>query len=115
VEPIPFVEKMRDLHHVGRYGEALAVFLAATGSAADLARPVILGYVSYALNRVGDGEVVREARDVDKIMGFGFNWAPPSVLVDVMGVKETIQALEKARLPGPKILGSAKPSERLVR
>jgi hypothetical protein len=74
---------------------------------------VVLGYVSYALNRVGDGEVVRSASDVDKIMGFGFNWAPPTVLVDVMGLKQTIAALETSGLPVPKVLASAKPGQRL--
>ena len=115
VEPIPFVEKMRELHRVGRYAEAFQSFLAAAGPHADRARKVVLGYVSYALNRVGDGEVVREPRDVDKIMGFGFNWAPPSVLVDTMGVSATIKALEAARLAVPKVLAKAKDGERLFR
>ena len=115
VEPIPFVEKMRELHRVGRYGEAFKVFLDATGAHADRARKVVLGYVSYALNRVGDGEVVREPRDVDKIMGFGFNWAPPSVLVDTIGVQATIKALEQARLAIPKVLANAKAGERMFR
>ena len=115
VAPIPFVEKMRELHHIGRYREAFQLFLSATGREADLARKVILGYVSYALNRVGDDEVVQEPSDVDKIMGFGFNWAPPTVLVDVMGVKETRAAIEKAGLPVPKVLAAAKPGERMFR
>jgi 3-hydroxyacyl-CoA dehydrogenase len=115
VEPIAFVEKMRELHHIGRYADAFKVFLAASGPQADLARTVILGYVSYALNRVGDGEVVREPRDVDRIMGFGFNWAPPTVLVDVMGLRETIAAIEKAKLQVPEVLTAAKPGERLFR
>jgi 3-hydroxyacyl-CoA dehydrogenase len=115
IEPVRFVEEMRELHHIGRYADAFKIFLAATGPEADLARRVILGYVSYALNRVGDGEVVREPRDVDRIMGFGFNWAPPSVLVDVMGAKETARAIEKAGLPVPKVLASARPGERMFR
>jgi hypothetical protein len=106
---------MRELHHTGRYAEAFKVFLAASGAHADLARKVVLGYVSYALNRVGEKEVVREPRDVDRIMGFGFNWAPPTVLVDVMGVKETIAALERAKLPVPAVLAAAKPGTRLFR
>ncbi|MGH7896467.1 MAG: 3-hydroxyacyl-CoA dehydrogenase family protein [Candidatus Binatia bacterium] len=97
-----FVMRMKKLNRVGRYREALAVFLEASGWQGDLLRRVILGYVSYGLNRVG--EVVKEARDVDRIMGFGFNWAPPSVLVDFMGVKETIRALDRAKLPVPKVL-----------
>jgi 3-hydroxyacyl-CoA dehydrogenase len=115
IEPVPFVEQMRELHHIGRYADAFKIFLTATGPEADLARKVILGYVSYALNRVGDGEVVREPRDVDRIMGFGFNWAPPSVLVDVIGVQQTVKAIEAAGLPVPKVLANAKPGARMFR
>jgi 3-hydroxyacyl-CoA dehydrogenase len=115
IEPLGFVEQMRDLHHVGRYADAFKLFLAATGREAELARQVVLGYISYALNRVGENEVVREPRDVDRIMGFGFNWAPPSVLVDVIGLRETVKAIEKAGLPVPKVLTTAKPGERLFR
>ena len=109
-----FVIRMKRLHHVGKYREAMALLLEATGREADLLRTVILGYVSYGLNRVG--EVVREARDVDRIMGFGFNWAPPTVLVDVFGVKQTIAALERAKLPVPEVLTRQKSSsERMFR
>ncbi|MFN8641422.1 MAG: 3-hydroxyacyl-CoA dehydrogenase family protein [Candidatus Binatia bacterium] len=113
VTPLPFVETMRQLHNTGRYQEAFRVFLEAKGHEADLARKVVLGYVSYALNRVGDTEVVAAASDVDKIMGFGFNWAPPTVLADVIGHKETIAALEKAKLPVPTVLANAKAGQRL--
>jgi len=119
VRQVPFVEKMKYLHRVGRYHEAFKVFADATGPEADLAKRVILGYVSYALNRVGAGknEVVRGARDVDRIMGFGFNWAPPTVLVDVIGVGTTIGMLEKHHLPVPPILQQAAkhPRERMFR
>jgi 3-hydroxyacyl-CoA dehydrogenase len=114
---VPFVEKMKELHRVGRYREALKVFAEATGPEADVAKRVILGYVSYGLNRVGDKEVVRSARDVDRIMGFGFNWAPPTVLVDVLGISTTISLLEKYKLPVPRVLqeGTQHPNERLFR
>jgi len=115
VEPIPFVERMRELNRVGCYSDAFAHFLAAEGDEARLARRIVLGYLSYALNRVGDAEVVREPRDVDRIMGFGFNWAPPSALVDIMGVRETIAGLEAAELPVPKVLADAQPGERMFR
>ena len=97
-----FVHRMKSFHRVGRYREALKIFLEATGTEADLLRRVILGYVSYSLNRVG--EVVEAPADVDRIMGFGFNWAPPTVLVDFMGVRETITAIGKAGLPVPPVL-----------
>lgn len=107
VEKIPFVEKMKELHRVGLYVEAMKVFAEAKGDEADLCRKVVLGYLSYGLNRVGDNEVVRSPRDVDRIMGFGFNWAPPTVLVDVLGIKTTLALLDKSGLPVPPVLQQA--------
>jgi 3-hydroxyacyl-CoA dehydrogenase len=117
VVPVPFIEEMKALNRVGRYRQAIEVFVNAKGPESDLARRVILGYVSYALNRVGETEVVRSPRDVDRIMGFGFNWAPPTVLVDLMGVATTIRLLEAQRLPVPPVLERAaqRPKERLFR
>ena len=115
VAPIEFVEKMRQLHRIGSYADAMALFVRAEGEEAKIARKVIFGYVSYGLNRVGEGEVVAQPRDVDRIMGFGFNWAPPSVLVDVVGSKETIKAIEAAGLPVPRVLAALKPGEKLFR
>lgn len=115
VKPLRFVEKMRELNRIGCYRDAFKVFLKAEGAEADLARKVIFGYVSYALHRVGDNEVVREPADMDKIMGFGFNWAPPTALVDLIGVKETVAAIEKCGLQVPEVLKNAKPGERLFR
>jgi hypothetical protein len=68
-------------------------------------RRVILGYVSYGLGRVG--EVVEKVADVDRIMGFGFNWAPPGVLVDLIGARRTVALVEAARLPVPRALVDA--------
>lgn len=104
---IPFVEAVKDLHHRGHYQQGIARFMDAEGPEADLARRVILGYVSYALNRVGEGEVVQRYQDVDRIMSSGFNWAPPSALVDLIGVERTVQALEQNKLPVPAVLGAA--------
>jgi 3-hydroxyacyl-CoA dehydrogenase len=97
--------RMKRLHRVGRYREAFDVFAEATGPDATLMRKVILGYVSYGLGRVGD--VVERAADVDRIMGFGFNWAPPSVLVDVIGARRAVKLIEAAKLPVPKVVAEA--------
>ena len=115
VEPVDFIEAMAGLHRVGRYREAFQIFTSAEGKAADIARQVIFGYVSYGLNRVGEKEVVRAPSDVDRIMGFGFNWAPPTVLVDVIGVRETIKGIERCGLQVPATLAAARPGERLFR
>lgn len=117
VRPIPFVEEMRRFNRIGRYREAFQVFAEATGAEAELARRVILGYVSYALNRVGEHEVVASTIDVDRIMAFGFNWAPPSVLVDTLGVRTTIRLLQGLHLPVPQVLEHAAqtPGQRMFR
>ncbi|MGZ3442483.1 MAG: hypothetical protein ACXVDD_23340, partial [Polyangia bacterium] len=92
--------------------EAFDVFAEATGADAELMRRVILGYVSYGLGRVG--EVVERVADVDRIMAFGFNWAPPGVLVDLVGARRTVKLLEAARLPVPRpLVDAAERNQRL--
>jgi hypothetical protein len=41
------------------------------------------------------------------IMATGFNWAPPSVLVDLMGPRAAVEMIEQARLPVPPALRDA--------
>jgi 3-hydroxyacyl-CoA dehydrogenase len=105
VEVPEVARAMKALHHVGRYREAFAAFATATGHDAELMRRVILGYVSYGLNRVG--EVVERVSDVDRIMAFGFNWAPPGALVDLIGAQKTLALIDAARLPVPRVLAEA--------
>jgi 3-hydroxyacyl-CoA dehydrogenase len=99
--PLPEIaRRMKQLHRVGRYREAFDLFSDAGGDDAELMRKVILGYVSYGLGRVGD--VVEKVADVDRIMGFGFNWAPPGVLADLIGARRCVRLLDAARLPVPR-------------
>jgi 3-hydroxyacyl-CoA dehydrogenase len=104
--PLPaFVEKMKAAIRSGKHPEAFDVLCRAEGKDAEILRHVLLGYVSYALGRVG--EVVDHSRDVDRIMGFGFNWAPPSVIVDAIGAVRTIELLERADLAVPPVVFEA--------
>ena len=103
--PIEFVEKMKYYHRVGRYSDALGVLATARGADADLCRRVVLGYVSYGLNRVG--EVAAAPADVDSIRSFGFNWAPPTAIVDLLGARNTATMLEKMKLPVPACVEQA--------
>ncbi len=100
-----FIDQIAAFHRDGRYREAMQVFAEAPGPWAALARKVVAGYVSYAFHRAG--EVTETIAGIDDIMGFGFNWAPPSVLVDVIGPKATVQMIEAAKLPVPRILAEA--------
>ncbi len=112
-EPVAFVEQSKRLHAEGRYAEALAVLLHATGPEAELVRKVLFGYVSYALNRVGPQEVASEVGVVDGILGHGFRWAPPGVLVDLFGAKATIEAMKACGLQVPALVSGLRAGEKL--
>ena len=103
---LPFIEEISELHRFGRYQDAMKAFAAAPGPHAELARKVIAGYITYSFERVG--EVTESIDGIDAIMGYGFNWAPPSVLVDTIGLKPTIAMIEKAGLGVPTVLANAK-------
>jgi 3-hydroxyacyl-CoA dehydrogenase len=103
-----FADRMTSAIQTGHglgYRRAMEVLCAADGWEADLLRRILLGYISYGLGLVG--EVVERPRDIDRIMAFGFHWAPPSVLVDAIGPGRTIVLLERARLPVPRAVVDA--------
>ena len=102
---LDYIDAVARLHRVGRYEEAMKVFLTASGREAQIARKVIAGYIAYSFARVG--EVVEDIEGIDRIMGFGFNWAPPSVLVDTMGLRGVAAMIEEAELELPSILERA--------
>ncbi|MDX2090503.1 MAG: 3-hydroxyacyl-CoA dehydrogenase family protein [Kofleriaceae bacterium] len=103
VPPMPaFAERMKAAIKNGNgngYRAAMEVLCTAEGKEAEILRRVLLGYISYGMGLVG--EVVERPRDIDRIMGFGFNWAPPGVLVDAIGPGRTIIMLEREKLPVP--------------
>ena len=98
----PFIEEIVALHRIGAYGEALSRFARAEGEHAALARKVIAGYISYAFHRVG--ECTDTITGIDLIMSAGFNWAPPSALVSVLGIETTLEMLQQADVPIPESL-----------
>ncbi|MEZ4369816.1 MAG: 3-hydroxyacyl-CoA dehydrogenase family protein [Polyangiaceae bacterium] len=105
-----FIKEIATLHRMGRYEDAMAAFVSAPGDEAALARKVIAGYISYGFHRAG--ECTEAITGIDLIMGTGFNWAPPSVLVDTIGVSRTVDMLKAAGVPVPKLLADALPGQR---
>ena len=104
-EPPRFIAAMRDALATSGHTGAMEILCAADEPAADVLRTILLGYVSYGLGLVGS--VVARPRDIDRIMAFGFNWAPPSVLVDAIGAPRTIALLERYDLPVPEAIVDA--------
>ena len=104
---MPHVAEIADLYAQGRYVEGLQVLLDAKGAEAALARKVMAGYIAYSFERVG--EVCASINDIDRIIGMGFNWAPPSVLVDTMGPANAVKMISEAGLAVPSALADASP------
>jgi len=100
-----YIDRVAELHRDGRYAEGMSVFLTAEGEYARIARKVIAGYVAYAFQRVG--EVTESIDGIDRIMGLGFNAAPPSVLVDTIGAKGVVDMIREAGLDVPEALDQA--------
>lgn len=102
---LSFIDAVADLYSQGRYTEGLHSFLGARGALPSIARKVVAGYISYAFHRVG--EVTETINGIDRIMATGFNWAPPSVLVDTMGAGSAVDLIREAGLPVPQALVDA--------
>ncbi|MFT5695087.1 MAG: 3-hydroxyacyl-CoA dehydrogenase, partial [Myxococcota bacterium] len=102
---LDYIDDVSFLHSQGRYEEGMATFLEAQGDEAAIARKVIAGYISYAFHRVG--EATETITEIDMIMGSGFNWAPPSVLVDTFGAAGAVKLIDGAGLPVPKAIIAA--------
>ena len=102
---LSYIDQAGALYSEGRYAEGMQVFLNADDEHAKIARRVIGGYISYAFHRVG--EAADGINEIDRIVGMGFNWAPPSVLVDVMTPAGAIGMIEGAGLPVPASLVAA--------
>jgi hypothetical protein len=83
----------------------MQVFLKAEGEYAATARKIIAGYIAYAFERVG--EVTETIDGIDRIMGMGFNAAPPSVLVDTIGAQGVVDMIGEAGLSVPGTLAKA--------
>jgi 3-hydroxyacyl-CoA dehydrogenase len=91
---IGFVERAKQLIHLGMYRQAFDVIKNAHGKEADIVRNILCTYVSYAYSRIG--EVTEEKygiSGIDKVMSTGFNWASPSLIVNLLGGKKEVSNL----------------------
>jgi 3-hydroxyacyl-CoA dehydrogenase len=107
IEPhVGFVEKAKHLIHMGRYRDAFETIKTASGREAEIVKDILCVYVSYSYLRVG--EVTESAfgiDGIDRVMSSGFNWAPPSLIVSMLGGKEyVIKLLEKKEFEVPDAL-----------
>jgi len=110
IEPhVGFVEKAKHLIHMGRYRDAFETIKTASGREAEIVKDIMCVYISYSYSRVGEVTESDFGIDgIDRVMSFGFNWAPPSLIVSMLGGKEyVIKLLEKKEFEVPDTLKEA--------
>ena len=76
---------------------------------------VLMAIHHNLLANCGAGEVTKTITGIDMIMAAGFNWAPPSVLVDTMGAAAAVEMIDSAGLPVPEALSAAASSGETTR
>lgn len=115
IEPhIGFVEKAKAQIHLGKYDLAFDVIKNARGSEAEIVMDILCMYVAYSYSLVGE---VCNSEDgingIDNVMAYGFNWAPPSVIMTMLGGPEEVgEMLDKRGYVVPDSLKDGAISDR---
>lgn len=92
----PFVMEMCDLLYEGDYREAFDLLETNRSAEAQICMAGLLKYAIYSYviaDEISDG-----ISSADDVMATGFNWCPPSAIVDALGGGERFAALCKERL-----------------
>jgi 3-hydroxyacyl-CoA dehydrogenase len=110
VEPhVGFVEKAKQLIHLGMYREAFEVIKKAQGPESQIVKEMLARYITCAFSLVGK---VTDSKNgisgIDTVMTSGFNWASPSMMVRMLGGKGVVaEFLAAMGLAVPKSLMDA--------
>jgi 3-hydroxyacyl-CoA dehydrogenase len=107
IEPhVAFVEKAKHFIRMGMYKEAFDVILSAQGSEAEVVKDILCAYVAYSYSLVGEVTDQRVGIEgIDDVMSYGFNWAAPSVIVEMLGGHDAAaQLITKKGLKVPDAL-----------
>ncbi len=103
------VEKVKEHIHDGGYREAIRLIKEDWSEEMALVKHFLLGYVAYSYARIGEVTPAEAGIDgIDRVMAYGFSWLPPSAWVDFFGgPRETVELLDRCRLPVPRPLANA--------
>lgn len=101
-----FVEKAKDLIHVGQYQQAFETIFSASDPLAEWVQRFLAMYIAYAYSLVGQVcDLKYGISPIDEVMTNGFNWASPSMIVWLAGGrKKVIPILQQFDLPVPQAL-----------
>ena len=99
IEPhVAFVEQAKRFIHLGMYKEAFDTIKKAKGAEAGIVKEILCTYVAYAYSLIGQvTEPSYGIEGIDRVMCYGFNWAPPSTILNMLGgTAEIIRLLEES-------------------
>lgn len=111
---IGFVEKAKAQIHLGKYDLAFDVIKNAKGSEAEIVMDILCMYVAYSYSLIGEVCVPEDGiNGIDKVMAYGFNWAPPSVIMTILGGPEGVsEMLDKKGFAVPESLKNGAAGDR---
>jgi 3-hydroxyacyl-CoA dehydrogenase len=91
---IGFVEEAKHLIRMGMYREAFDTIRTAHCHEADIVMDILCAYIAYSYACIGEVTDLQFGIDgIDRVMSSGFHWAPPSVIVEMLGGKEAVAEL----------------------
>ena len=83
---VDFVEHAKREIAIGKYLRAYEIIASAKSKEAEIVKDILYTYISYAYSLVG---IVCDHKygigGIDNVMRYGFNWAPPSILLSLLG------------------------------
>jgi 3-hydroxyacyl-CoA dehydrogenase len=83
---VAFVEKAKHFTRMGMYRDAFKTILTAQGREADVVKDILCAYIAYSYSLVGEvTDVEMGIEGIDRVMSYGFHWAAPSVIVEILG------------------------------
>lgn len=99
IEPhVGFVEAADDMIHMGRYREAFDIIKTACCKEVDIVLDILCTYIAYSYSRIGEvTEYEFGIDEIDKVMSYGYNWASPSLIVNMLGGKDYVTNLLQER------------------
>ncbi len=91
---VAFVEKAKYQIHMGMYREAFETILTAHSREAEIVKDILCVYIAYSYGRIGEvTELDDGIEGIDKVMSYGFNWAAPSHIVEMLGGRDCAMEL----------------------
>ncbi len=93
---VDFVEQAKHLIHIGMYREDFDVIKSADCKEAQIVMNILCTYISYSYSRIGEVTRLEYGIDgIDRVMSGGYHWAPPSLILTMLGGSKVVRELLK--------------------